>query len=195
MPDKMTRCPEGHFFDTAKHSACPWCALPADPEGEQKTRPMRPDAPPKGGPPPLPGQAPPPANPAAAKTVRYGMAAKAGAEPVVGWLVCLEGPDRGKDFRLHAEKNYIGRAPAMDVAIEGDNSISREKHGVVAFDPRRRSFWVLPGESSGLVHLNGEVVNLPTQLNRDDVLELGQTKLVLVPFCGEKYHWSETAGA
>jgi hypothetical protein len=27
-------------------------------------------------------------------------------------------------------------------------------------------------------------------MQRDDVLEVGQTKLVLVPFCGEKYSWS-----
>ncbi len=83
----------------------------------------------------------------------------------------------------------------MDVIIENDNAVSREKHGVVIFDPKRLSFWVLPGEASGLVYLNGEVVYSPTQMNRDDVLEIGKTKLVLVPFCGEKYNWTEMAGA
>ena len=66
---------------------------------------------------------------------------------------------------------------------------------MVVFDPRRKSFWVLPGDAAGLVYLNGEVVYSPTQINRDDVLEMGQTKLVLVPFCGEKYSWDRTAGA
>jgi hypothetical protein len=27
-------------------------------------------------------------------------------------------------------------------------------------------------------------------MQRDDVLELGATKLVLIPFCGEKYSWA-----
>jgi Inner membrane component of T3SS, cytoplasmic domain len=136
---------------------------------------------------------PSPAN--AGKTMRVGMETKQGPEPVVGWLVCLSGPDRGRDFRLHGEKNYIGRSPAMDIFIQGDNSVSREKHGVVVFDPRRKSFWALPGDAAGLVYLNGEVVYSPTQMNPDDVLEVGQTKLVLVPFCGEKYSWDEAAGA
>jgi hypothetical protein len=109
--------------------------------------------------------------------------------PVVGWLVCLDGPDKGRDFRLHAEKNFIGRAPEMDVCVAGDDSVSREKHAVMIFDPRKQVFWLLPGESSGLVYLNGDVVHAPLQVHRDDVLELGQSKLVLIPFCGDKYHW------
>jgi hypothetical protein len=37
-------------------------------------------------------------------------------------MVCLEGPDRGRDFRLHAEKNFIGRSPGMDVCILSDDT-------------------------------------------------------------------------
>jgi hypothetical protein len=112
----------------------------------------------------------------------------------VGWLVCLEGPDRGRDFRLHSEKNFIGRSPLMDVCVPGDDTVSREKHGVVIFDPKKQVFWVLPGDSSGLVYLNGEIVHSPAPLKRDDLLEIGQTKLVLIPFCGDQYSWSP-AGA
>jgi len=116
----------------------------------------------------------PPPHPGA--TVRVGAGAKVGkTEPVVGWLVCLEGPDKGKDFRLHNEKNYIGRAPMNDVVIEGDQTVSRERHGVVVFDPKKQVFWALPGDASGLVYLNGEIVNAPTQIKGDDVIEIGKT--------------------
>jgi hypothetical protein len=111
-------------------------------------------------------------------------------DPVVGWLVCLAGPDRGHDYRLHAEKNFIGRAPNMDVAILGDEAVSRERHAMVIFDPKKQEFWAVPGDAAGLVYLNGDIVHLPTRIQRDDVLELGHTKLVLIPFCGEKYVWS-----
>jgi hypothetical protein len=63
MADKMTRCPEGHFYDPTKHNSCPWCALPADLEGGEKTRPASPPPlPPPLPPPPLPsfGGPPPP---------------------------------------------------------------------------------------------------------------------------------------
>lgn len=196
MADKMIRCPEGHFYDPSKHNACPWCALPPDTPGAEKTRPVRPGAvePPAPLPPPLPGSG---AATAATPGHTPGVTRRVGAEatggktdPVVGWLVCLQGPDRGRDFRLHAEKNFIGRSPGMDICIPGDETISREKHGVIIFDPKKQVFWLLPGDASGLVYLNGEIVHSPAQMKRDDVVEVGQTKLVLIPFCGEQYSWT-----
>jgi hypothetical protein len=126
-------------------------------------------------------------------TVRVGAIAKAGirTEPVAGWLVCLEGPDRGRDYRLHMEKNFIGRAPNMDVVLDGDSTVSREKHAIVIFDPRKKVFWALPGEASGLVYLNGDIVNSPVQMKADDILEVGQTRLALIPFCGDRYSWTK----
>lgn len=193
MADKMTRCPSGHFYDPTKHNSCPWCALPADIEGGEKIRPAS-------GPPPLPPPFPPGAPkgpPPPPPLVQPGATRRAGDEtfgakndPVVGWLVCLAGPDRGRDFRLHAEKNFIGRSPMMDVCVAGDETVSRDRHALIAFDPKKQIFWALPGEALGLVYLNGDIVHSPTQMHRDDVLEVGQTKLVLIPFCGEKYAWS-----
>jgi hypothetical protein len=135
-----------------------------------------------------PAVAPPPN-----ATVRVGVIAKAGikTEPVAGWLVCLEGPDRGRDYRLHMEKNFIGRAQNMDVVLDGDSTVSREKHAVVIFDPRKKIFWAVPGEASGLVYLNGDIVNSPVQMKADDILEVGQTKLALIPFCGDRYSWTK----
>jgi hypothetical protein len=222
MADKMTRCPEGHFYDPTKHNSCPWCALPADLEGGEKTRPamVQPPSlppslpmPPPAMPPPLPpamaGPPPPPPLPRVpppppplpkpierppekqAATRRVGLESTGGMiDPVVGWLVCLAGPDRGHDFRLHSEKNYIGRSNAMDVCIAADETVSRERHALIIFDPKKQVFWAVPGDASGLVYLNGDIVHAPAQMKQDDVLEVGQTKLVLVPFVGEKYSWS-----
>lgn len=196
MADKMTRCPEGHFFDPTKHNSCPWCALPVDVEGRERTRPAQ------AGPPPLPPQGviagpPSPPPPPPPPLPRPGATRRAGAEavgakndPVVGWLVCLAGPDRGRDFRLRAEKNFVGRSPSMDVCLAGDESVSRDRHALVIFDPKKQAFWAVPGDAAGLVYLNGDIVHTPALMKRDDVLEVGQTKLVLIPFCGEKYSWS-----
>jgi len=138
-------------------------------------------------------QAPPPLPQAAESqhpTVRF---SRRTVDPVVGWLVCLAGPDRGRDFRLHAEKNFIGRAPSMDVCVAGDETVSRERHAVVIFDPKKQAFWALPGDAAGLVYLNGDIVHVPAQMQRDDILEVGQTKLALIPFCGDKYTWTREA--
>jgi hypothetical protein len=201
MPDKMIRCPEGHFYDPSKHNACPWCALPSDSASAEKTRPAQAATPPPlpGGPPPIPAAptpaAAPPAGLSPSVTRRFGLdaAGGVGTDPVVGWLVCLEGHDRGRDYRLHMEKNFIGRSPLMDVCIQNDDTVSREKHALLIFDPKKQVFWVLPGDASGLVYLNGDIVHSPTQMHAHDVIELGRTKLVLIPFCGDKYSWTAEA--
>jgi hypothetical protein len=188
MADKMIRCAEGHFYDSAKHPACPWCGVPVD-TGAGRTRALAADAAaaaPASGPAQAAG--PRPAAPAAGATRALHREAS-GISPVVGWLVCIEGPDRGRDFRLHSEKNFIGRSASMDVAIAGDDSISREKHACVSYEPKKKVFWLLPGEASGLVYLNEDVVNGPTELKPRGVIELGRTKLMFFPLCDEHFQW------
>lgn len=182
----MIRCTEGHFYDQAKHHACPWCPKPVElgapviPGG--KTVPLRAEA---VAVPVAPVAAP---LPVGGKTVPL-MRGSGKVEPVVGWLVCIEGPDLGQDFRLKAGKNFVGRSAAMDVSVAGDESVSRDKHAVVTFEPKKAGFWLGPGESSGLVYCNGEVVHAAMELKAGDVVEVGQTKLVLVPFVTDGFRW------
>jgi hypothetical protein len=178
--NKMIRCAEGHFYDSAKHNACPWCGVPVD-LGAGKTRALQGDT--------SPAPNPAPARRDAAGVTRALHREPTGVSPVVGWLVCIEGPDRGRDYRLHAEKNFIGRSSSMDVAITGDDSISREKHAAVSYEPKKKVFWLIPGEASGLVYINDEVVNTPVQLQPRSIIELGRTKLMFFPFCDEQFQW------
>jgi len=112
-------------------------------------------------------------------------------DPIVGWLVCVEGPDRGRDFRIKAEKNFIDRATSMDICISGDARISRENHAVVAFEPRNAEFRLYAGDARGLVYLNGRMVDTAVVLQSFDAIELGDSKLLFVPFCGERFRWPE----
>ena len=112
-------------------------------------------------------------------------------QPVVGWLVCTEGPDKGRDFRLRTGRNYLGRSPMMEVCIPADMAISRERHATVLYDAKRFAFWAAPGQGTGQLFLNGEAVEAPKPMKAEDVLELGQTKLVLIPFCGENRSWDK----
>lgn len=168
----MIRCAQGHFYDHARHAACPWCSGPAAPEAAPHTVPLA---------------AP---QPAAAAPVTQRLAPnESGVDPVVGWLVCLEGVGRGCDYRIRTGKNFIGRSPAMDICVAGDASISRDKHAAVVFEPKRQEFWILPGESNGLVYLNGDLVNGAALLARGDTIELGRSRFVLVPFVNDTFRW------
>ena len=114
-----------------------------------------------------------------------------GIDPVVGWLVCIDGPQRGRDYRIHSERNLIGRSPDMDICIAGDETISRRSHAIISFEPKRGTFRLSAGDGRGLVYLNDEPVESPAKLMPYGVIELGQTKLMFIPFCGEQFNWTQ----
>lgn len=122
------------------------------------------------------------------RTVAY-FARPRGHDPVVGWLVCVDGPDKGRDFRLHAGRNFVGRAEGMHVALTADPAVSRDKHCIVVFDPRARAFRVAPGESAALTYLNGASVDVPASLSAFDRIEVGASSLLFVPLCGDRFSW------
>lgn len=144
------------------------------------------------GAPPVATRAPAPtAGPGFAPGRTVGVYAHLGAaaEPVVGWVVCIEGPDKGCDWRLVGGRNAIGRGEDMPVRLAGDPAVSRERHAVISFDPRRRSFTLAPGDGTGLVYCNGHEVVVPQPLMASDRIELGASTLLFVPLVGELFAW------
>ena len=61
----------------------------------------------------------------------------------------------------------------MEPTAERIRALAAEKHAVILFDPKKSAFWLQPGDGSGLVYLNGELVHSPSALKPDDVIEVG----------------------
>ena len=189
----MIPCGKGHFYNSDETTACPFCGVevkiggtkPIDDlaGGQSGTLDERPrDRPGKTG---RDG-----GNAKDGETIGYWPPLLGGIDPVVGWLVCIAGPDRGRDYRIHTERNRIGRAPTMDIAITGDQGISRDHPAaVVSYNPKRHTFLLIPGNSRGIVYLNDEELVAATELHPYDRIELGTTQLLFVPFCGERFTW------
>jgi len=112
-----------------------------------------------------------------------------GIDPVVGWLVCVRGTNKGRDYRLHSDLNKLGRAPNMDVCIEGDEAISRENHCQIAFSPRSKTFSVVPGDGRNISYLNNEDVLSAMRLKAYDRLDLGDSSFIFIPF---DFDWETT---
>lgn len=151
----------------------------------------------KGAPPPdatvrLVGEGQTPEPVEEGRTIAY-LQPRVGADPVVGWLVVVDGPDRGRDFRLHAGRNFVGRSAEMHVALTNDPYVSRERHAVIAYDPRASRFRVTPGDSAALVYRNGEAVDAPQELQSGDEVEIGHTRLRFVPLCTDTFKWDTDA--
>lgn len=111
--------------------------------------------------------------------------------PVTAWLVCIEGPSKGQDYRIHAEYNYIGRSSKMDICIQGDPTISRENHAIIAYDTLDGIFYFAPSGGGSIVRINGKAVLGSVELKPYDKLTIGQSVFSFVPFCGEQFEWSE----
>lgn len=111
-------------------------------------------------------------------------------KPVVGWLVCTEGEHYGQDFALRAGRNFVGRSLNMDVALNKDRTVSRDKHAVVVFEPNRNVFRIQEGESRELVYVNGESVCNSQEIKAYDEIILGASRLRLVPFCNSEINWN-----
>ncbi len=207
----LKRCENGHFYDPDKHTSCPHCGVPiADLPETNRVRGQGPAAPSGGGEPatvprghaassaPTPPVAPSvPATPSAPPGPRAGSPGvtvaywgKRDFDPVVGWLVCVEGPEQGRDYRLRSGNNRLGRDETMDVVIRGDEAISRIKQAVITFDERNTRFMIKEGDGRSLMYVNDEQVVNAAALKPWDILEMGKSKFCFVPLCGEKFHWN-----
>ena len=125
---------------------------------------------------------------AAGKTVGM-MQSQMGFDPVVGWLACVAGPSRGKSYTIRGGVNSIGRSERMDIVITGGLKISSENHAKISYSDKHNRFNLLPGEGRNIVYLNDEEVFTPMPLNAYDLIDFGETKLLFIPLCGERFTW------
>lgn len=192
------RCPNRHYYDDSKYSVCPHCGVTLSgikfPETRWQQKPevtgtvqeeekteartssedgdvtvCRSSVPQDG------------------RTIGI-FRKKFNGNPVVGWLVCSVGEDRGCDYRLYPGNNQIGRSEAMDIPILWDLAIAREKHFSVVHDPKSNLFHIIPGEGT-VTKLNGLVLQKAELLEAYDVITAGETELTFVPFCKGDVHW------
>jgi hypothetical protein len=180
------RCSKGHYYDPTKHTTCPYCGvagldIPKTNRPGAEHQPTRPrDERGEGD------------DDRSRRTLAY-FEDRIGINPPVGWLVCIDGPERGRDYRILAESNSIGRDPTMQISIR-DETISGEDHAFVIYDPETNTYAVRPGVARGLVYLNRGPVYETTPLRPHDEIKLGKTTLLFVPLCGEfggkSFRWS-----
>ena len=111
---------------------------------------------------------------------------------VVGWVVVLEGPGKGCSREIGYGNNTMGRSPSAAISLDfGDETISREKHCVLTYDPKGNNYFLSPGDSRNLVYVNEAPVLSPTVLKTGDKVGLGNSLLAFVAFCGDDFDWGE----
>ena len=150
----------------------------ADPAGDARTRIYGPGA-----------RTPPPES--APESAR----SSAMDDPPAGWLVVVRGPGQGNVLTVGHGANAIGREPDERIRLDfGDETISRRGHATVTYDPRGKTFYVQHGGGKNLTYLEDAPVLAPTKLAGFSRIQVGDTLLLFVPLCGERFDW-ESEGA
>lgn len=194
----ITECSKGHVYDTDQYAACPYCNSGNniidfgnsgnEEENANKTVAL------------VHNQQSPSSNEGADAQFRGIEDAnktvgiykdKYDLDPVVGWLVCIEGPEKGKDYRIWAKINTIGRSERMDICIRKDRTISKENHARIAYDPKHNVFRILPDKNTNNIYVNDEPVYSPLKLNAYDIIELGKSKVLFLPLCSSRFTWED----
>jgi hypothetical protein len=113
-------------------------------------------------------------------------------DPVVAWLVVVGGPGIGQYRPVFEGNNTVGRSDTNRIAIDfGDDAISSDEQAYIRYDSSDRSFLFVPNlAKTNVVSLNEKRPTGAVPLQQMDVITMGRTQLVFVPFCGPEFDWA-----
>ena len=116
------------------------------------------------------------------------MAGAALSDLVVGWLVVIAGPERGKVLSLGYGVNDIGRGAGARLRLDfGDETIAHENQAAIIYTMRSRRFY-LQSVATG-TWLDGRMIQESVELKGGEMLQIGQARLRFVPLCGPDFDW------
>lgn len=170
----ILQCPRGHFYDYEKYSECPICLA------EQKKSNLSDTWPEDGT----------IAFDEGDKTVAIDLLEEdRQARPVVGWLVCVQGGERGRDWRLSAGRNDLGTEYPADILLESSVGTHECRLCSVVYDNKHDEFLLVPGRGT-LVRLNNVLLVEPILLQDGDEIEIEGYLLCFQRFHGlSKKYW------
>lgn len=114
-------------------------------------------------------------------------------DPVVGWLVVVGGPGLGAFRPVFEGNNTVGRSAGQRVPLDfGDDTISSEEQAYIRYDSAERKFLLVPNlAKTNIVSVNDRKPTGAVELQAMDLIAMGRTQLVFVPFCSPEFDWSE----
>ena len=188
----IVRCIKGHFYDGDHYGRCPYCQEEGHTETirERKTEQVSP---------PIPvvtvdGRGEDVTEsfesyhtPGGDVTIGH-FSSDGERHFVAGWLVCTEGPERGRDYQIYKGYNRVGRSYKMDICISKDPAVSRDFHCAVIYDDRNNRFHVVEGKGT-VTYRNGELLLDSEELRDGDVLQIGDSNLEFLAFCKGDKKW------
>ncbi|MBP5416240.1 MAG: hypothetical protein J6Y58_01825 [Clostridiales bacterium] len=105
------------------------------------------------------------------------------------FLVCIDGPMTGASYVFQESRAVIGRQKNYEIALYRDVSVSRSQHAIINYYSDSFRYTVSLGDADKKVSVNGTFIDSETDLKLYDVIGIGQTRLLFIPVCSEKFAW------
>ncbi len=112
-------------------------------------------------------------------------------------MVIVGGTGIGRFRPIFEGNNKIGRNASQRIPLDfGDDTISSQEQAYIRYDSSARSFLFVPNlAKTNIVSVNDKRPTGAVELNQMDVITMGRTQLVFVPFCGAEFDWAELTDA
>ena len=105
------------------------------------------------------------------------------------FLVCIDGPMTGASYVFQESRAVIGRQKNYEIALYRDISVSRSQHAILNYYSDSFRYTVSAGDADKKVSVNGVFIDAETDLKLYDIIGVGQTRLLFIPVCSEKFAW------
>ncbi len=105
------------------------------------------------------------------------------------FVVCVDGPMTGASFVFQENRAVVGRQKNYEIALFRDNSVSRSPHAIISYDKDSLRYTVAQGDPEKKVSVNGIFINAEQELKLYDIIGIGQTRMLFIPVCSEKFAW------
>lgn len=167
---KLTLCPNNHYYNADKFPYCPHCnnakvIVANDNSPEQN-------------------------NISTEKIIPLAATEEPFLQKLTaGWLVCLNGVNRGLSYPVYNTDNHIGRNSNMDIIIKNEKTISRENHAILSYDEHTDTYSICPGRSVNPTLLNEILLINEAVLHDRDLIQLGECQLLFVRLCDDRFSW------
>lgn len=112
-------------------------------------------------------------------------------KPVFGWLVIIDGPESGKDYRIDSGNCLVGTSKSCDIVIPALKRDDFENWFRICYDFRGGVFYIVPNADFTDIYIENEPVFSQRKITSHTVIEVGGIKLSFVPFCNEEISWNQ----
>lgn len=116
-------------------------------------------------------------------------AAMSGKTGPAAFLVCIAGANRGDHFVVSGGRNSIASGSEADIRLDKDPSVSADCHAEIDYDPADNRFTLTAGNGYGITYLNGNQVDVSSEIKAGDRIKLGTSEMLFVPVCSDNFKW------